>query len=349
MPRRIAPPLIAFLALSTVSPAQVLVRMGTLAPKDSKWNQILLDMGAKWAQATGGKVRLQVYPGGAQGDEPEMVQKLRIHKLQSVALSGAGLSGIDASVSALQIPLMFDSYDELDWVRDRIAPRLEKALAAHGFIVLNWADAGWVRFFSKEPAMSPDDFRKLRLCVLQGDSTTFELYKDNGFQPVSLAATDILTGLQTGLIDAFQSPALVALGSQWFGGARNMLDIKFATLVGATLISKDVWDKFSPADQKKMMEISRAAGADLRQEIRGLEDGSIGMMQTMGLNVVTASPKARAAWTQLIQTRLYPALRAHGMPPDLFDEVARLSAEYRAAHASHPQAPKPRAARERQS
>ncbi len=303
--------------------------MGTLAPKDSKWHQILLDMGEQWSKATGGKVRLQVYPGGEQGDEPEMVQKMRIHKLQAVALSGAGLSGIDASVSALQIPLMFDSYEELDYVRDRIAPRLEKALAARGYIVLNWADAGWVHFFTKAPAMTPDDFRKIRICVLQGDSTTFELYKNNGFRPVSLAATDILTGLQTGLIDGFQSPPLVALGSQWFGGARNMLDIKFATLVGATLISKEVWSKFSAGDQQKMMEISRKAGVELRQEIRGLEEGSVGMMQTMGLNLETATPEARAQWKQLIETRLYPELRSKGMPADLFDEVKRLRDEYR--------------------
>jgi TRAP-type C4-dicarboxylate transport system substrate-binding protein len=334
MPRRFFPLLTAVIGLSIAAQAQVLVRMGTLAPKDSRWYQILIDMGQKWSQATAGKLKLRVYPGGAQGDEPEMVQKMRIHELQAVALSGAGMSGIDASVSALQIPLMFDSYDELDWVRDRIAPRLEKALLSHGYVVLNWADAGWVHFFSKQPAMTPDDFRKLRLCVLQGDSATYELYKNNGFRPVSLAATDILTGLQTGLIDAFQAPALVALTNQWFGGAPNMLDIKFATLVGATLISKDVWDKFSPAEQKKILEISQESGLELRKEIRGLEDGAVGMMQTMGLNVVTATPQARAAWKELIQTKLYPALRARGMPPDLFDEVKRLSAEYEAAHAA---------------
>lgn len=316
--------------------AQTLVRMGTLAPKDSKWHQILLDMGEKWKTATGGRVALKVYPGGEQGDEPEMVQKLRIKKLQSVALSGAGLSGIDASVSALQIPLMFNSYEELDYVRDKIASRLEKALAARGYIVLNWADAGWVHFFSRDPEMTPDDFRKIKICVLQGDSTTFELYKNNGFRPVSLAATDILTGLQTGLIDAFQAPPLVALGSQWFGGAKNMLDIKFATLVGATLIDKSVWDKFSAADQKSVMAISRQAGVELRQEVRGLEEGSVGIMQTLGLNVVNATPKANEEWRKLIEEKLYPALRAHGMPPDLFDEVRHLRDEYRRAHAGKP-------------
>lgn len=331
MPRLLLASTVCAAFVSLVS-GQTLIRMGTLAPKDSKWQQILLEMGAKWKQATNGRLELRLYAGGEQGDEPEMVQKMRIKKLQAVALSGAGLSGIDASVSALQIPLMFNSYDELDYVRDKISPQLEKLLAARGYIVVNWADAGWVRFFSRDPAYTPDDFRKLKLCVLQGDSATFELYKNNGFNPVALAATDILTGLQTGLIDAFQAPALVALGSQWFGGAKNMLDIKLATLVGATLISKDVWDKLSAEDQRNVMEISRKTGVELRQEIRSQEASAVGLMQSMGLNEEKASPQATAEWRSLIENKLYPALRAHGMPPALFDEVKRLRDEYRKAH-----------------
>src|SRR5438477_9516175 len=162
------------LCVATVSAQTILIRMGTLATKNSRWHEILLQMGEQWKKVSGGKVELKVYPGGEQGDEPSMVQKMRIHSLQSVALSGAGLSGIEPGVSALQIPLMIDSYQELDYVRDHISDRLETGLAQRGFIVLNWADAGWVYFFSKTPATCPDEFRKMKLCVLQCDHTTFE-------------------------------------------------------------------------------------------------------------------------------------------------------------------------------
>src|SRR6266852_565406 len=147
----------AMLACCTLAAQQVVViRLGTLVPKGSRWHEILLNMGEEWKKASDGKIELKIYPGGEQGDEPEMVQKIRIKKLQAVALSGAGISGIDWSVSALQIPMMLDSYEELDYVRDKIAPRLEKNLAQHGFIVLNWGDAGWVHFFTKRPALHPD-------------------------------------------------------------------------------------------------------------------------------------------------------------------------------------------------
>ena len=259
------------LLLSAVSPAQTtVIRLGTLVPKGSRWHEILLNMGEEWKKASGGKIELKIYPGGEQGDEPEMVQKLRIKTLQAVALSGAGLSGIDPDVAALQIPMMLSSYEELDYVRDRISDRLEKGLAQRGFVVLNWGDAGWIHFFTKQPAMHPDDIRRMKLCVLQGDTATFQLYKINGFLPVSLAATDILTGLQTGLIDAFQAPPLVALSNQWFGGAKNMLDISFAQLVGATVIHIDVRDNIPAPVHKEMMQSARTAGVALRDEIRSI-------------------------------------------------------------------------------
>ena len=267
---------IALLTLACAVQAQTTIRLGTLAPRNSRWHQLLLQMGEKWKEASGGAVLLKIYPGGEQGDEPEMVQKMRIKALQAVAISGAGLSGIDGAASALQIPLMYESWDELDYVRDRISPRLEKGMA---------------------------DFRKIKICVLQGDATNFELYKRNGFQPVSLAATDILTGLQTGLIDAFQAPPAVALGSQWFGGAKNMLDIKFAPLSGATLISKDAWEQIPPKTRTRLMEISHVFGPQIREEIHKLEDSSIALMQGFNLNVVKADPKGEETRALLQQMR----------------------------------------------
>ena len=203
---------------------------------------------------------------------------------------------------------MLSSYEELDYVRDHISDRLEKGLAQRGFIVLNWGDAGWVHFFTKQPASHPDDIRRMKLCVLQGDTATFELYKINGFHPVSLAATDILTGLQTGLIDAFQSPPLIALSNQWFGGAKNMLDIPFAQLVGATVIDKDVWDKIPAPVQKEMLRPHAPPAWRCAMRFANRKPAPIPLMQQFGLNVVHADAKAVAEWRQLAES-IWPKLR----------------------------------------
>ncbi len=327
------------LCAATASAQTTVIRLGTLVPKDSAWYQILLKMGEDWKRVSNGKIELHIYPGGEQGDEPEMVEKVRIKKLQAVALSGAGLSGIDADVSALQIPLMLDSYEELDYVRDHISERLQKGLEKRGYIVLNWGDAGWVHFFTKTPASRPDQIRAMRLCVLQGDTGSFAIYQANGFHPVALAATDIFTGLQTGLVDAIQGPPLFALANQWYVGARNMLDIKFAQLVGATLIAKDVWDKIPPQTQKGMMAAAQTAGVALREEIRKAEANAIPLMQQFGLNVVHADPAAVEQWRKLAES-IYPKIKGTMVPPDLFDEVVRLRDEYRKSHAGRAPAAK---------
>jgi len=316
---------------ATLSAQTTIIKLGTLVPKDSPWYEILVKMGDEWKQTSGGKIQLHIYPGGEQGDEPEMVQKVRIKKLQAVALSGAGLSGILPDVSALQIPLMLDSYEEFDYVREHIAARLEKGLAQRGYIVLNWGYAGWVHFYTKRPATRPEEIRAMKLCVLQGDTASFAIYQQNGFHPVALAATDIFTGLQTGLVDAIQGPPLFALTNQWYVGAKNMLDIKFAQLVGATLIAKDVWDKIPPSLQKPLMDSAQRAGVGLRAEIRKAEANAIPLMQQFGLNVVHADANAQAEWRKLAES-LYPKFKATMVPPDLFDEVLHLRDEYRKEH-----------------
>lgn len=316
---------------ATVAAQTTVIRLGTLVPKDSPWYQILSKMGEEWKQSSGGKIELKIYAGGEQGDEPEMVQKVRIKKLQAVALSGAGLSGILPDVSALQIPLMLDSYEEFDYVRDHIAPRLESGLAKRGYIVLNWGYAGWVHFYTKRPATRPDEIRAMKLCVLQGDAASFAIYQQNGFHPVALAATDIFTGLQTGLVDAIQGPPLFALTNQWYVGAKNMLDIKFALLVGATVVAKDVWDRIPAPLQKQLMASARTAGVGLRSEIRKAEANAIPLMEQFGLKVVHADAEAQAEWHKLAEN-LYPKFKATMVPPDLFDEVKRLRDEYRKAH-----------------
>jgi TRAP-type C4-dicarboxylate transport system substrate-binding protein len=123
----------------------------------------------------------------------------------------------------------------------------------------------------------------------------------------------------------------VALSNQWFGGAKNMLDIQFAQLVGATVVSKDVWDKIPAPLQKEMMQSARTAGVSLREEIRKAEASSIPLMQQFGLNVVHADPKAVAEWRQLSEA-IWPKLRGTMVPADLFDEVKRLRDEFRKAH-----------------
>jgi len=189
----------------------VRIRMGTVVPKGSLWDESLQYVRQEWRRISGGTVEITIYPGGVLGDETEMVRQIRQGRIQAAALSSVGLSRIDNAVSCLQIPMMFASYAELDFVRSRLAPTLERRIEAKGFKVLNWADGGWVHTFTKKPARTPDDLRRMRLFTSAGDAETERLYNEFGFHVVPLALTDMITALQTGMIEAFSTVPLFAV------------------------------------------------------------------------------------------------------------------------------------------
>ncbi len=310
----------------------IVIKMGTSAPEGSSWHQIIKEMGEKWKQAPGGGVTLRIYPGGVLGDEPDLVRKMRVGQIQAAALTAVGLSNIDPSVAALQIPMMCRSYDELDYVRGKLRPILEKRLADKGFVVLNWGDAGWVMFFAKERFSGPDDLKKMKLFVWAGDNDAVEVWKASGFHPVPLAATDILPGLQSGLINAFDTTPLLALASQWFGLAPYMLDLKWAPLVGATVVTRAAWERVPEQARPSLLEAAAAAGMGLRDDIRSANDQAIEAMKKRGLTIVPLTPDVETAWRKAAEGA-YPRIRGPIVPTAMFDEVRRLRDEYRAGAA----------------
>lgn len=322
--------LLAGIASPAGAAEPILIKMGTLAPDGSSWHQIFKTMGEKWRQAPGGGVTLRIYPGGVLGDEPDLVRKMRVGQIQAAALTAVGLADIDTAVSALQIPMMFRSWDEVDAVREQIRPVLERRLEEKGFVVLNWGDAGWVMFFAKQPFSTPADMKKLKLFVWAGDNQAIDMWKAAGYQPVPLSSTDILTGLQTGLINAFDTTPLLALSSQWFGLAKHMLDLKWAPLLGATVIHKKTWDKIPVETQNAMRRAAAEAGERLKVDIRAANDKAIAAMQERGLTVHAASPEIEAAWTREAEG-IYPKIRGTLIPAETFDEVKRLRDAYRAS------------------
>ena len=163
------------------------IRLGTLAPSGSSFHTALVEMREKWRDASGGNLKLTIYPDGTQGGEADMVRLMRAGVLTAGMFTVVGLSEIDSSVGGLSfMPLTFRSWDEYDYVLDKLSPRLEKLLLDKGFVVLFWGDAGWVRFFSKTPAIRPDDFKQLKMFTWAGDAYQVDLMKSLGYHPVPL-------------------------------------------------------------------------------------------------------------------------------------------------------------------
>lgn len=314
---------------------EIEIKVGTLAPEGTPWYDAIQELGARWKAASSAKIGLTIFPGGVQGDEADMIRKMRIGQMQMGAFTSVGLETITKEMSALWIPLLFQNYDELDYVRGKLDARLEKALADKGFVVLNWGDAGWVKYFAKKPIPNLRALQELKLFTWAGSSDSEEMYKSAGFKVVPLAPTDILTSLQTNMIEAFPAPATLALANQWFGLAKNMMDIKFAPVVGATIITKAAWEKIDPSLRPTLLKLAQETGKKYEPQIRKLETDAIDAMVKRGLQIQKLTPQAEQEWQQTAE-KFYPKIRGTLVPADLFDEVRNLVKEYRAQKKPEP-------------
>lgn len=305
------------------------IKLATVAPKNSVYHEALLRVRQSWKEISEGAVDLTIYPGGVAGDEVTALRKIRAGQMQAALISGSGMSFLDEGVSALQVPLMFESFEEFDHVRSQLAPTLERRLAAKGFEVLGWGDAGWAHFFAVKEFRTPDDLRRMKLYTSKGDDGMLRLYSEFGFLAVPLDLTELQANLETGLVEVFAVPPLIALGYQWFASAPNMLDLPFLPIVGALLIDGDAWGRI-PADQRAAMrEAALEAVAEIEGTVREQEAAAIREMQKHGLRLIEADSELAAQWSQEIE-RLYPELRDRFAPGDLMDEAMRLRNEFRA-------------------
>lgn len=309
----------------------VVIKMATLVPQGSAWHTTLQEMAQQWQTASGGKVTLRLYPGGVAGDDGDVVRKMRLGTLDAGLLTAAGLSDIDRSIFALAVPMAYASYDELDAVLDKMTPSLEQTFADKGFVILNWADAGWVHFFSKTPVRTPDDLKGQKLFTWAGDTPAVEMWKAAGFNPVPLPSTEISTALQTGLVTALPTTPQAAVLLQWYTHAPYMNDLKWAVLLGGTVITKAAWAKI-PADlQPALLKAAREAGRTLRAQTRSGAERDIEAMQKRGLTVVHIDPATEALWRKAAEAA-YPRVRDVFMPAAAFDAAMKYRDEYRAEH-----------------
>jgi TRAP-type C4-dicarboxylate transport system substrate-binding protein len=251
--------------------------------------------------------------------------------LQAALLSVVGLREIEPSIAALQnLPLAFRSWEELDYVREKMRPGMEKKFLDKGYVVLAWGDAGWVRFFSRQAAFSPDDFKKMKFFTWGAEAEQQEIMKSLGYTPVPLEPTDILPSIQTGMINVVPSTPYFALASQIYNTAPNMLEINWAPIVGAFIVTKKAWDGMTPEAQNALKTASDKAGVVIRAQARKEVDEAVDAMRKRGLQVNKPNAEQLKEWRALSES-LYPRIRGKMVPAETFDEVFAHLKAYRAS------------------
>ncbi len=320
---------LSLLGIGSLQAAEI-IKIASIAPNGSLYHRVLQEIGEAYRNSQGPRARAIVYPDSLQGTEEDTVRRMRVGQLDGSMLSVLGLSQIDPSVAALQyMPMMFRTWDEVDHVREKLRPELEAKLAAKGFVVLMWGEAGWVQFFTREPISRPEDFKRTRVFAWAGDPAQVSLMKSLGFRPVALPIADMLPALETGIIDTVPVTPMWALAGQLDRVTRYMLPVNWVPVVGATVFRKRTFDAMRPEVREAVMTAARAGGDKLRAHRVVQDQESIRALRNRGLTVQAMTPEIEQAWRE-VALQAWPHVRGSMVPADTFDKVRASLEAYRA-------------------
>lgn len=311
--------------------AQTVLKVATLAPEGSSWMNLFHEWGKNIETKTGGKLKVKFYAGGVAGDERDVVRKMRLGQLNAAAVTAIGLGLIQSEVRVLELPMMIKNYAELDYVRNAMDADFRKKFEDKGYVLLGWGDVGPVHIYSNTPLKSKADLTQTKLWAWTDDPLVKTMFKQLGSNGVPLGVPDVLTSLQTGLINACYGSPLSMVTLQWSTKVKYMTSMQLSQAIGATVVSKRDWDKLTPDVQKIVMEEAKTMEGKLLKTIRSDNEQALKSMKNAGVQVVD-TPAAMQKEFEEQALALRPILEKDPVvyTHDFRAKVEKLLADFRA-------------------
>lgn len=288
------------LALPTVAAGQQrALSVATLAPAGSQVSRVLDAMNRELRRRTGGRLALRWYMGGVQGDEAEVVRKIRSGRLDGGALTATGLQHMHRPVLAFQLPAVFPDPESFVRAYTALRPTLEQGFERAGFALVHLSPSTGPRMFSAREIRTPDDLRAARPWQWHDDPILPALYAEAGAHGVPLALPEVLAGLQTRRIDTVYAPPLAAIALQWSAHVRYMSERSASGSLSALVLSRAAWQSLPEADRATLREVVGQAVTLHRPALVRAEAASLQSLATRGITTVTLTPAERSRWVDL--------------------------------------------------
>ena len=326
--RKIVLLLLMYCLIQPLYANKTVIKLATLAPDGSEWYYKLVELGEKWEDATEGRVKLRIYPGGVIGDERDMIRKMRIGQIHGAAITAEGLSELNPDFYMFFVPLLFENYGEVDFIRGELRDELITGIRSNGFELMMMTDVGWVYWFTTNSIKKPDDLKSSKIFNWAGDYKFSEIWEKAGFQSVPLSSIDILPGLQTGLIDAIAINPQFSLANQMFGVCNHMLDLKWGLLTGGIVIDSRIFNRIDPKDRKIIQTYSKVFEEQFQKTFRFKDKNAINVMRQYDLQVTHLNKDEKIIWNNAVKS-WYPNIRNIFTNPEIFDKVVELKAIYK--------------------
>jgi TRAP-type C4-dicarboxylate transport system substrate-binding protein len=306
----------------------LLIKMGTLAPEGSSWMKTFNTLNTEVMKKTENKVQFRVYPGGVLGDEMDMLRKLKIGQIQGVALTSAGLSTLFKEMDVLQIPFLFQTYEEVDSVLKKTDSFFRKGFEDNGYVFLGWSEAGFVYLMSTLPISSVADLRKAKVWIWEESPMSKAIFDEAGVKAIPLTVPDVLVGLQTGLVDVVYVPPTGAISLQWFTKIKYMTDVPLVYLAGGVVVKKDIFKQIPQTSQNFILESYQQHLEQLKTITRNENRDAVKVMVKNGVKIITPT-KDQVDEYKRLSNKAMSHISGQTFSKKVLDEVTSLLESYR--------------------
>lgn len=299
------------------------IKFATLAPPGTAWMNVMREFDAAVRKESGGRLGFKMYASGVQGDEKDVLRKIRLGQLHAAGITGVGIGEISARLRILDAPFLFKTYEEVDLAHTKFEQEFAHAFEQGGYVLVGWAEVGFVYVFSNVPVSRRDDLKRVKMWSWEGDPVAEATFKALGVSPIPLSITDVLTSLQTGLINGVYTTPLAAIALQWWTRVKYMLEYPLANASGAVVISKKYFDTL-PGDLKEMLlRTGRTYMEKLTAASRADNAKSIETLKQRGVMITRPDPSVVAQEYEEVGAKARRLLVGRLYPEDLLNRIER--------------------------
>ena len=275
---------------------KITIKLASLVPENTAWGAAINRLASEWGRITNGEVEVIVYHNGAAGDEQAVLRLLKSNQLQAAVFTNIGISEVMPEVLAISYPFLIRDNAELDFVMGRIKPELDARIQQNGFVTLAWANAGWVKIFSRTPVFTPDDLRKIKLASGADNLQMIQAFRVMGYQMIPVQLPELMVALNGGMVDATYLSPIFAAGNQVFGIAKNMSSVNLAPFMGGILMNNTAWRRIPDKYKPQLLEVCKQIEKEIEASINTFDEEAISTMVRYGLKVNEPDPRQMQLW-----------------------------------------------------
>jgi TRAP-type C4-dicarboxylate transport system substrate-binding protein len=319
--------------LGALSPAAeaVQLKIATIAPDGSYWMTEARKAADEISERTYGRVTFRFYPGGTMGNDGAVLRKMRIGQLHGGVFITGSLAHIVPDLQIYTLPLLFNSYDEVDAVRAKLDSKFIEDLAAGGYHTFGFIEGGFAYLYTTKKVANFAELKGRKAWIPEGDPIGRVLVEEAALSPVPLGLADVLTGLQTGLLDVVSGPPVAAVALQWFTKVKYVIDLPVLYAYGCMVISDRAWSKMSAEDQKLVDEVLTRMTGDLDRRAREDNEGASQALEKQGIIRVAPSDDTTRQWEGVARRSSARLVEELGLSRDLINEIETDLAKLRAS------------------